>query len=88
MEVGKLVKALGDHAEPGSKRHEEIKGAITIVASKTLADAIDRHEAAESRLSNRLLWLNIILGAFTVIGTILAVIGTIPAVIAFIQQSP
>ena len=74
MSAPELVKALCDHAQPGSQVHEEIKGALSTVLTKHLADSIDRHERAASRLSNRLLWLNIILGAFTIIGTILAVI--------------
>lgn len=74
MPPGEIVKALCDHAQPGSKLHEEIKGALAAVLTKNLTDSIDKHEQAATRLSNRLLWLNIMLGAFTVVGTVLTVI--------------
>lgn len=73
MPVPELVKALCDHAQPGSKLHEEIKGALSAALTKQLSESIDRHEQAASRLSNQLLWLNIILGVFTVVGTVLTV---------------
>ena len=74
MPVPEIVKALCDHAQVGSKLHEEIKGALIAAVSKQLADSIDRHERAASNLSVQLLWLNIILGAFTIAGTILSLI--------------
>jgi hypothetical protein len=73
MPVPELVKALCDHAQPGSKLHEEIKGALSAALTKQLSESIDRHERAATRLSNQLLWLNIILGVFTVVGTVLTV---------------
>ena len=54
--------------------HEEIKGALIAVVSKQLCESIDRHEKAASRLSMQLLWLNIILGVFTIAGTVLTII--------------
>lgn len=80
MPPTEIVKALCTHAQAGSQLHEEIKGALSAVLTKNLTDSIDRHEKAASVLSTRLLWLNIILGAFTVVGTVLAVV-------AFIQQA-
>jgi len=77
MPVPELVKALCDHAQPGSKMHEEIKGALSAALTKKLTDSIDRHEQAATCLAKRLLWLNIILGVFTVAGTGLAIISFI-----------
>ena len=71
--VSELVKALCDHAQPGSQLHEEIKGALSAALTTQLSESIDRHERAATRLSNQLLWLNIILGVFTVVGTVLTV---------------
>ena len=72
-EIPELVKALCDDAQPGSKMHEEIKGALYVLLVKNLSASIDRHEKASSKLSNRILWLNIVLGIFTIAGTILAI---------------
>lgn len=69
-----LVKALCDHAQPGSKLHEEIKGALYTVLTNNLTSSIDKHEKAATRLSNQLLWLNIILGIFTIVGTVLSIV--------------
>jgi hypothetical protein len=74
VQIPELVKALCDHAQPGSQLHEEIKGALMAALTKSLTDSIDRHERAATRLSNRLLWLDIILGVFTVVGTVLTII--------------
>jgi hypothetical protein len=57
MSAPELVKALCDHAQPGSQVHEEIKGALSVVLTKNLTDSIDRHEKAATRLANQLLWL-------------------------------
>lgn len=77
MKPGEIVKALCDHAQPGSKLHEEIKGALAAVLVKDLTEAVDRHERAASKLSARLLWLNIVLGVFTVAGTVLSIVAFI-----------
>lgn len=74
MSAPEIVKALCDHAQPGSKLHEEIKGALFAVLTDSLVKSIDRHERAATRLSNQLFWLNIILGVFTVVGTVLTII--------------
>lgn len=69
-----LTGALSTHAQVGSQLHSEIVGALATVLIKDLSESIDKHERAASKLSNRLLWLNIILGIFTVVGTLLAVV--------------
>lgn len=74
MKPPELVKALCDHAQVGSKLHEEIKGALATVLVRELAESIDRHERAARRLAGQLFCLNIIFGAFTVAGTVLTVI--------------
>jgi hypothetical protein len=78
MPLPEVVKALSGDARAGSQLHEEIKGAVQVRAAMHLADAIDRHEKAATRLSARLLWLNIILGVFTVAGTVFALIALLP----------
>ncbi len=71
--IPELVKALCDHAQPGSQLHEEIKGALYASLTEKLSTSIDKHEKASSKLSKQLLWLNIVLGIFTVTGTVLAI---------------
>lgn len=73
MPTPELVKALCSHAQVGSSTHSEIMGALAAVLTKDITESIDRHEQAATRLSNQLLWLNIILGIFTVLGTVLTV---------------
>jgi hypothetical protein len=73
--IPELVKALCDHAQPGSQRHEEIKGALQVALSAQLSESIDRHERAATKLANQLLALNIILGLFTIAGTVLTILG-------------
>ena len=51
---------------------EEVKAALYAALTEKLAASIDKHEAAESKLANRILWLNIILGAFTIAGAVLS----------------
>ncbi len=74
MDIPEIVRALRDHAQVGSQTHEEIKGALQAVLAMHLASSIDKHERAATRLSNQLLVLNILLGIFTVVGTVLTVI--------------
>lgn len=69
-----LVHALSNEAMPGSKNLEEIKGALSSVLIARLADAIDRHERAASRLATRVLILDCMLGGFTVAGFVLAAV--------------
>lgn len=77
--VAELVWALGNEAAPGSHSHEEMKAALQAMLVERLAGAIDKHEQAASRLGLRLLWLDIALGVFTVVGTVLAVIAFVRA---------
>lgn len=72
--AGQIVKCLGNDAQPGSHLHEEIKGALYAVLTENLTASIDRHEKAATRLGTRLLWLNYILVALTVVGTVLAIL--------------
>lgn len=71
---GQLVSALCNEGEPGSKQHQEIKGALSTKLTSQLAEAIDRHEHAASRLATRILILDCMLGLFTIVGTVLAVL--------------
>jgi hypothetical protein len=74
MPIPELVRALRDHGQVGSQLHSEITGALQAALAMHLAASIDKHERAATRLSNQLLVLNIILGIFTVVGTVLAVV--------------
>jgi hypothetical protein len=71
--AGQLVFALSNEGEPGSKQHQEIKGALSTKLISQLSEAIDRHERAASRLASRILLLDLVVGLFTVVGFILAV---------------
>ena len=44
MPIPELVKALCDHAHPGSKMHEEIKGALSAALVVKITESIDSHE--------------------------------------------
>jgi hypothetical protein len=74
-----LVLAINDQGQVGSQVHSEVQAALQAAVTEHLAASIDRHEKAASRLTVQVLGLNIILGVFTVVGTILAII-------AFIQE--
>jgi Mg2+ and Co2+ transporter CorA len=62
----------------GSQINAELQGALQAKLTGNLVDSIDRHERAATKLANRLLWLNIILGFFTILGTVLAVFTFLP----------
>ena len=76
--VPQLVRALRDNAMVGSQTHSEIDGALRAKLATLVADSIDKHERAATRLANQLLWLNILLGVFTVVGTVLSVWALVP----------
>lgn len=69
-----LVYFLSREGEPGSRAHQEVKGALNYALTKRLCDSIDRHEKASSRLAIQVLILNVILGIFTIAGTVLTII--------------
>lgn len=77
--IGELLANLSDHATPISNLHQEIKGAVQATLVQDLVSSIDRHERAASRLAKQVLILNIILGIFTVVGTILAAVAFVHA---------
>lgn len=52
----------------------ELQGAIQAKLTDQLVASIDRHEQAASRLSRQVLILNVVLGLFTVAGTVLTII--------------
>ena len=79
--IDELVWLLANEGETHSRAHQEVKGALAAALVKQLAESIDRHERAASRLSAQLLWLNVILGLFTVVGTVLTVM-------ALLKQAP
>ena len=58
----------------GEQEIERAKMSIIVRCTEDLVKSIHDFTHSNNKLSNRLLWLNIILGAFTVIGTVLAVV--------------
>ena len=52
---------------------EQQRMGIIVRCTEDLEAVIKRHQESNDRLSNRILWLNIILGAFTIIGTCIAI---------------
>jgi hypothetical protein len=68
-----LLTALYTDSQVNSKVHEQQKMAIFVRCTEDLQQSIGHFTQSSNKLANRILWLNIILGVFTVIGTVLAV---------------
>lgn len=68
-----LCRDLTSQHIEGLSVRSEVAGALATVLTKELTNTIHKHELAATKLSNQLLILNIILGVFTVIGTIIAI---------------
>jgi len=68
-----LLKSLYKDSEVGSKVFEQQKMAIFVRCTEDFENVVKEFNVTSNKLSNRILWLNIILGAFTVAGLILAV---------------
>jgi|LakMenEpi03Aug12_release.lakeMendotaPanAssembly.Ray.scaffolds.fasta_scaffold3172686_1 hypothetical protein len=76
-DIDELVFLLANQGDPASRAHQEVKGALAAALTRHLSESIDRHERAATKLSNQLLWLNITLGVFTVVGTVLTIVSLI-----------
>jgi hypothetical protein len=70
LPVGQIVRALSSEGEPGSKNHQEVKGALSTVLTERLVQAIDRHEHASTTLGKRVYWLNFMIGVLTLVGVV------------------
>jgi hypothetical protein len=68
-----LLSALYTDAQPNSRVWEQIRMAVIARSAQDVAKSIREYSASNTRLSGQLLWLNITLGVFTVVGTVLAV---------------
>lgn len=68
-----LCRDLTSQNANGLSIRAEVAGALATVLTKELTNTIHKHELAATKLSNQLLILNIILGIFTVVGTIIAI---------------
>jgi hypothetical protein len=68
-----LVKDLTGGQHPDSALQHEINAAINVKVIREFSASIQAYKVSSDVLANRLFWLNIILGTFTVIGTIIAV---------------
>ncbi|KZC35426.1 MULTISPECIES: hypothetical protein [Rhodanobacter] len=68
-----LLTALYTDSQVNSKVWEQQRAALFARCAQDVGSSIREYTQSNKALSGRLLWLNIILGIFTVIGTILAV---------------
>ena len=68
-----LLAALYTDAQVGSKVFEQQRMGIFVRCTEDIQGSIDRFAKSNERLSGRLLWLNIILGIFTIAGTVISV---------------
>jgi hypothetical protein len=69
-----LDKLLSNGSMPGSINHEGQKMAVWVACTRDMEKTIREFNNTSTKLSARILWLNIILGIFTVVGTVLAII--------------
>ncbi len=68
-----LLASLYTDAEVGSKVFEQQRMGIFVRCTEDIQGSIDRFTRSNKRLSGQLLWLNIILGIFTIAGTVISV---------------
>jgi hypothetical protein len=68
-----LLRSLYSDAQVGSQVFEQQRMAIFVRCTEDIQNSINTFTNSNNRLSGRLLWLNIILGVFTVVGTVLTV---------------
>lgn len=71
--IDDLLSALYTDAQVNSKVWEQQRAAVFARCAQEVGSSIREYTESNKTLSGRLLWLNIILGVFTIIGTILAV---------------
>ena len=69
-----LLNNLLTDAHVGTQVHEQQKMAIFVRCTEDLEASIRKFKDSSNKLSNRILWLNIILGLFTIVGTVLAIV--------------
>jgi hypothetical protein len=69
-----LLKGLLTDAQVGSQVHEQQKMAIFVRCTEDLEASVRQFTDSSNKLSNRILWLNVILGLFTIVGTALAIV--------------
>jgi hypothetical protein len=72
--IEELLAALYTDAQVNSKVWEQQRMAVFARSAQEVAGSIREYTQTNNVLSNRLLWLNIILGIFTIAGTVLAVL--------------
>ncbi|MEQ9107538.1 MAG: hypothetical protein RLO04_08760 [Limnobacter sp.] len=68
-----LLRSLYTDSQVGSKVYEQQRMALAVRCTEDVSSAINRFTDSNTVLSNRLLWLNIILGMFTIVGTALTI---------------
>ena len=76
-----ILSMIGDEASPGSKKNEHLMAAITVRCTEDLERALKSLEESQrqsttvsDKLAGRVYWLNLVLTAATVIGTIIALL--------------
>ena len=67
---GLMANSLG----VGTQVFEQQRMGIFIRCTEDIEAVFEKYRVSNDRLSNRILWLNIILGIFTIVGTVIAVI--------------
>ena len=77
--IDELLSALYTDAQPNSTVWEQVRMAIIARSAQDVSKSIRDYTSSNNTLSGRLFWLNIILGVFTVAGTVLAVWSLIAA---------
>lgn len=68
-----LLISLYKDSQVGSKVHEQQKMAIFVKCTEDFERVIKSFDETNSKLSMRIFWLNLILGLFTIIGTVVSV---------------
>jgi len=68
-----LLRALYGDSQVGSQVHEQQRMAIFVRCTEDIQSSIDSFTESNNRLSGRLFWLNVTLGAFTIVGTVLTI---------------
>lgn len=66
--------SIGTSESPTNQYAPSSRRAIQAKLTDQLVTAIDRHERAAARLASQVLILNVVLGVFTIAGTVLTIV--------------
>lgn len=68
-----LCRDLTSQHAGGLSVRAEVAGALATVLTAKIVSTIESHERAATKMSDQILCLNIILGIFTIVGTVIAI---------------